>query len=464
MNRLMFLPCALLLAAGHAWAGGFQIMEHGATSTGMANARTAMADDINAIYFNPAAITELPGVQLQVGVTAIMPFLNYEAAGNPDPPRTYTRFGGKVMEVNDGLNDASAKSRIFTPIHLYAAWQIPDIGVSIGYGFNNPFGLGTEWADDWDGRFITIKSEIQTFFNQPTVAVDIAKLAGFKDSFKLSVAGGYNFVYGRAMLDTGIDLRVAEAVVNGLIGPEGKMSMTGSAIGHGWNAAIYGGVPGLLSFGASLRSGVSLPFEGDANFTWNDAGQQVIDNPALGVNIPDTTIGTITIDLPMNFNVGVAFHGVPKLTIAADFYYAMFRSYDKLDMQFDCANDATACDLSNAEPIIKDWGDVWQVSLGAQYQLLDKLVIRGGYGYVNSPVPAETLDPTLPDAPRGLYSLGAGYSLDWFRVDLGYMFTFCQRTKDNDVGGLDSGNPNGKANGTYKTVAHLLSLSLSARF
>ena len=71
MRRLMPLACSLLLFSSPALAGGFQILEHSAISTGMANARTALADDVSAVYFNPAAVSELPGLQLQLGLTGI---------------------------------------------------------------------------------------------------------------------------------------------------------------------------------------------------------------------------------------------------------------------------------------------------------------------------------------------------------------------------------------------------------
>ena len=146
------------------------------------------------------------------------------------------------------MNSVDAKFKVFTPLHLYATYNVESIGLTFGYSLNNPFGLGSFWPKDWDGRFMATAVEIQTFFNQPTVAVDIAKLAGFKDSFKLSVAAGYNFVYGTALLEKGVDLRVAEAnVFGGFDNPWGQLSMHGSAFGHGWNVALYAEIPDWFS-------------------------------------------------------------------------------------------------------------------------------------------------------------------------------------------------------------------------
>ncbi|MFC1654197.1 OmpP1/FadL family transporter [Myxococcota bacterium] len=466
MKRFIFLLAALLLLNSFAWAGGFQIYEHGASSTGMANARTAIADDVNALYYNPAAITELEGLQFQLGTTGILPLVHYEAAGPPENIRTYPSYqNGTYIEkpVNDGENSIDAKIKGFTPIHLYATYRFDDLGISVGYGLNNPFGLGMHWDGDWDGKYVGTETEIQTFFNQPTIAVDIAKLAGFKDRVKLSVAAGYNFVYGTAQLGRKTDLRVGEVLSIGeLEDPWGQLSMFGTAVGHGFNLAVYAELPGLLSFGASVRSAILMPFSGDAKFKFNDAGRQTVD--LLGMSIPDKTTGSVDITLPWNMNFGVAFLGIENLKIAADAYVAFFESYDQLELKFSCVEEGTCSEGLNADPVEKNWGQSWQFSLGAEYVIAGRFVVRAGAGIVTTPVPDEHYDPSLPDGLRNIFSGGLGYVGSWWKVDLGYMLAMWEGEKDNLVGAGDDVNPEGMANGKYTTKTHLLALSLSAWF
>ncbi len=449
-----------------ALGGGFQIYEHGASSTGMANARTAVSGDVNCLFFNPAAITELSGIQLQLGATAILPSIHYDAAGRPENPRRYESYAdGAYIEkiVNDGENSTDAKLKLFNPIHLYASYRIDAAHVSVGFGLNNPFGLGTYWPGDWDGRFIATETEIQTFFSQPVVAVDLAGLLGFRDRLKLSLAVGYDFVYGTARLGRQTDLRAADAPSLGTISdPEGSLRMTGSAYGHGFNLALYAEIPGLASFGASVRSGVSLDFSGTAHFSFNQAGLAAVD--LLGMAVPDETTGRVTINLPWNMNFGVAFLGIDDLVVAADVYLALFSSYDKLSMTFDCVANGSCSDSLNADPIVKDWGESIQFSLGAQYTLFDSWTVRAGWGMVTSPVPDSRYDPSLPDGFRNLISFGLGYRGGFWGADIGYMLAFWESSKDNDGGGGDYLNPEGKANGDYKTISHQLALSLSAWF
>ncbi len=476
MSSKSHITICILILAGlplSVQAGGFLIYEHNATATGMAGARSALDDDPSALYFNPAAITELEGLQFQLGSTGILPMVSYEAAGPSG--RTYTTCTpeGVVGEalVNDGENDVDAKLKGFTPIHLYASYNLPAQGISLGFSLTNPFGLGSYWPGDWDGRFIGTETEIQTFFSNPVIAVDIAKLAGFKEHFKLSLAAGYTFVYGTAHLAKHIDLRAAELLSRGAIqNPSGDMVMDGSATGHGWNLALYAELPDLLSLGFSLRGGfadnasIRMPFSGAATFRFNEAGEAARDLLAGMLVFPDESDAKVTMNLPLHFNTGIAYRGIENLTLAFDLYMAFFASYDELGLNFLCTAEGTCPGLADAaEPVEKNWHTSWQVSLGAEYVLFDVLPLRLGYGTVGSPVPAETYDPALPDGQRHMVSFGAGYRGSWWKVDVGYMLALWQDTKDNLVGVGDDLNPEGAANGTYRTQTHILSLSFSAK-
>jgi len=473
MGKTGLMAVLVYLATGvaDAHAIGFMQYEHNASATGMADCRTAVADDVSAVFYNPAALTELDGLQLQLGTTGILPFVSYQPADEPRD-RSYLSHDNREVMVNDGENDAETKVRGYTPVHLFASWAIPDTGVTVAYGLFSPFGLGIFWPGDWDGRFITTETDLATFFNQANVAVDVARLLGFKKHFKLSVAAGYDFVYATALLARRIDLRATEVFYPDIDDPWGEMKMEGNATGHGWNLALYAEIPKLLAFGASLRSGVRLDFSGTARFWFNPAGQVVRDN-LLDFPEGDKTNGKVTIDLPWNMNFGLAFLGVEDLIIALDLWIAFFESYDELDLRFSCLDDEDPCSDLAADPMKTNWGTGWQLSLGVEYRLTEAWAVRAGYGTVFSPVPDETYDPSLPDGRRDMYCLGGGWRGDWLKVDLGYMLVLWDDDKDNDVGGYDNpegdtlfdkGNPNGKANGRYSTLVHLLALTLSARF
>src|SRR3954471_16762968 len=75
MNKLA-AACMMLLSSV-ALAAGFQLDVHGARATGMGGAVTALIDDPSAIYYNPAGLAGRKGLDVSVGVSLIMPFLNF---------------------------------------------------------------------------------------------------------------------------------------------------------------------------------------------------------------------------------------------------------------------------------------------------------------------------------------------------------------------------------------------------
>ncbi|MDQ6982615.1 MAG: outer membrane protein transport protein, partial [Mariprofundus sp.] len=72
MRRLLVLIGALVCCGQTAMAGGFQIGEMAARSTGMGNAFTAVADDASAAWYNPAGVAFSEDMQLMLGSSAII--------------------------------------------------------------------------------------------------------------------------------------------------------------------------------------------------------------------------------------------------------------------------------------------------------------------------------------------------------------------------------------------------------
>jgi long-chain fatty acid transport protein len=457
----VFVSAIGLLSAVGAEATGFFLYEHNASAQAMADARTAVADDPSAIWYNPAAITELGGLQLQLGVIGILPETRYEPAGRPAQPREFLG-----QPVNDGENPTSAKTKGYSPPSGFVTYNVAGSGVCLGLGVNSPLGLGIYWPGDWDGRFITTESDLVTILTNLVVAVDLAHLAGFKSSFKLSLAVGYDLLYGEARMSQRIDLRVGEALSGGrLVNPWGELTLTGDGLAHGFNLAVYAEWPGQLALGVSYRSGMQLELAGTARLRFNEAGEQTRQMAGLMFPEGDTTGGRVTLSLPHHINVGLAYLGVEDLIVAADLYVGLWRSYQELAVQFDCVA-AGECDDLALDPIPANWRDAFQIALGAEYRLFGAWAIRAGLAHITQTVPAETYDPSLPDGPRYQLGLGAGWANQTWKVDLGYAFITWQGTKDNDVG--DWGDdmfliPNGKANGVYTTTTHMLGLSVTAR-
>src|ERR1700749_974843 len=79
------LALSAIAASGTASAGGYYIQEQSAAGVGRAHAgNVAAADDASTIYYNPAGMTQLPGVQADQGIDLIVPDAGLTDLGTVD--------------------------------------------------------------------------------------------------------------------------------------------------------------------------------------------------------------------------------------------------------------------------------------------------------------------------------------------------------------------------------------------
>ncbi len=140
------VPAMLLLAfSGATSAAAFQLWEQNASGIATAYAGSAaVADNASTIFFNPAGITLLPGIQVSAGVAGVAPSYKFSNGGS----------SGLLGAGGDGGN-AGGWSAV---PNAYISWQLaPDWFV--GLGVSAPFGLNTEYDQ---GNWIGLESNFST--------------------------------------------------------------------------------------------------------------------------------------------------------------------------------------------------------------------------------------------------------------------------------------------------------------
>ena len=85
--------------------------------------------------------------------------------------------------------------------------------------------------------------------------------------------------------------------------------------------------------------------------------------------------------------------------------------------------------VRNEGPVLattpENFDDVWRVSVGANYRMNDRWMLRGGLAYDESPVNDDDRTPRLPDADRTWLSFGAQYKYsDKLIIDGGVTYIF----------------------------------------
>ncbi len=451
----------MLVASGTVWASGLAIPEQGAAALSMSAAMTARNEDLSAIFYNPAGIDYVEGVEVYAGLTPIVPIHEYSP----------------FREDIGTFDSEKANTNVYLPPQLYAAWRARENWV-LGIGIFTPYGLGTDWDEDWTGRYTSTYGEIQMIFVNPTVA--------YKVNDQLSIGVGASYISSSAtiekMIDTGTSLANAGLPVTGRSTTyDSKFGLEGDGSAWGFNAGVLYRPFSHVQLGVSYRSAFEMEYDGDAKFRHASVLKDIVLPAAMGGNaynvalasMPATQSGTATLKMPWTLNVGFKVDATEKLDFSAEFDYIAWSTYEELVVDFDK-------DLPVDKQIQdKDWDDSVVVRGGTSYDLNEKTVLRFGLMYDWNPVPDETIDPQLPDANRIGVSLGAGYTLGKVRLDAGYMLlSFKRREKDNGAGFSTDVTGDGEidrfdteaagnypvGNGMYDSYANLFSVSASYAF
>ena len=82
-------------------------------------------------------------------------------------------------------------------------------------------------------------------------------------------------------------------------------------------------------------------------------------------------------------------------------------------------------------PIPEDWEDTWRYSVGARYQLNEKVTLRTGVAYDETPIKNKyKRTPRIPGNDRTWLSFGGGYRIsDRTKIDFAYTHIFVDDTK-----------------------------------
>jgi long-chain fatty acid transport protein len=414
----------LMLAPATGWGAGFGLFEHGARAMALGGAFGATADDPTAMYFNPAGIAFLPGMQFAIGTTLITESSKFSGA-NPYPGQGYS---------------VDMKKQIFVPSHVYVTGEItPDL--HWGMGVYNPFGLGTWWPDEYAGKFISKRVDLKVFDFIPTLA--------YKFSDNLAVGVGADYFYSILSLTQSL------GSINPYTQQEAEVGQvhlsTDPKGGWGWHGALLAKMEGGFSLGLTYRSEVKIDYKGTASFIQFPTGYPDFDaivRGSLPFAHPPTAMTSIT--YPSQERVAVAWHG-GALGVEVDWVRDGWSSFKDLPITVVGYPLLSQTRVEN----YKD-SDNWR--LGIEYRTSPSWAWQLGYVHDKNPVPDASVSPLLPDADRTGYSIGASLNFSpKSRLDVSYMYL---PFKDRSTNGVSSDN----YNGSYKTTANLLAFTWSYKF
>lgn len=395
MKNTTFKLAAVAVAAasalaGQAYAAGFMLTEQSVAGLGRSYAGIGVdGTDISGVYYNPATMTLHKGTILQAGFIGIG--LNLDYAGN------------------DGTTENGREKSQAIP-HGYLLHQIND-STWVGLAMTVPFGMGTEFGDDWSQADHGISAQILTFDFNPNVA--------WKASEKLSFGAGVSVQYASADLTKKTYLAdTAEGKKNGGSAVFGLSSVRSEidadSIAWGWNVGMMWSPLENLRFGLSYRSKVKHDADGDLTIdeasldtTAPIAGKAPNDTALAGMlgqlGVYGELPGAAVVSAPAWAMATVAWDVNNLLSLYGTFRWTDWSSFDKLDIE---SKGSTMTTIKN------NWRDTYLTSLGADLRVTDRWTLRGGVAYETSPIATkEYRTAIIPDADRWWFSVGSSYKI-----------------------------------------------------
>jgi long-chain fatty acid transport protein len=367
-------------------ANGFRLLPQSATAAGQGNAFAAQSDDPSALFYNPAGITQLEGIQFMTGTLLIGGTTHFTNSATGARSR-----GGLAGTVATPL-----------PIHLYLTANLKpmanalDVNVlerlTVGLGVFSPFGLKGRWPENGPLSTSLTKVDLPLIEIRPVIAVRLSE--------KFSFAGGADIYTFQDILGEGkLVTQFRSSGAPGLPPAGTPLEINGKDTAGAFNLSLqYTPCPATTDqpqcrFGLHYRSRANLHLDGEFLVG--------------GTRIAKTRS---TVVLPQSLTVGAAIWPIRDnetgWKLEFDLDWTDWSQFKKTDVH-----------LSNGSIIRvpRNWKDSFTPMIGTEYKWIDPallgnwdVAIRAGYLYSTNVVPHETFDPALPDNDNHTMTVGLG--------------------------------------------------------
>ncbi len=413
MKKCLIIMSIFFVTASFVQAKGI-FVNPGVRANSMAAAYVGVADDLSAIWFNPAGLAQQEGAKVEASAFYAAPkaesnvslgnsiAMNMADGDFPLPP--FYDYAALVLglPVPAGLEPTVYQSK-----ELETSAVVPFIAgctkvndITIAAGFYGAGGGGGTWEDTVAGALIPtdqISASLEATFGVMIGNISAAK----KFNEKLSLGLGLNYLY---MIDNNkMEKTYVASATSKLMGINGYgMSVEQSGTGTGMEVtagAMYEPSE-KCKLGFVFRSGSTIKQSGTAKI--------VTTGDAAGMS--HETDYDKDYKYPMTYGLGVSYQATEKLLVSAAVDISNYSAFeDTIDYE---TPDASGF-LSDTDGVDLEWENSTQFRIGAEYCVNEKLCLRTGA--YNDPTSAPTDNLTLINTNQYAYitmNLGAGYEVN----------------------------------------------------
>ncbi len=352
----------------HAAAASFYLQDQSVKGLGRAYSGEVSDQGAESLWWNPAAIARSPN-EIYIGENSIL------------TSATVLDHGSSITYPGGARFPTSGDGRAFNPVEFGV---VPNGAVSyrlndrIAFGVSTaaPYDFTSTYASNSFARYNSLKSRLTT--------IDIAATGAMRVTDWLDLGVAINTEY------TSANLGNALPNLSPLL-PDGQETLRGD----GWNVGYtVGGQAhfGAWEFGASYKSAMDHDLDGTATVSG-------LLGPLAGNNF--STAAKAHFTTPWIATVGARYHLTPQLTLNIQAERFGWSEFNAINYTIGGANTPTP----------ENYHDTTSGAVGVDYAMNNRLTLRAGVGYDQSPLNPTYRDTRVPDSDRMLYTLGASFKV-----------------------------------------------------
>jgi long-chain fatty acid transport protein len=407
-----------LVLGGEALAAGFAVEHQNAQAMGAAYAGAeARRGDSGYAVYNPAALAGVERLEVSSNATILFGRTGYENAS----ATLLGAFPAGGLSSDNGVLPVAfvAGSAIAAPV---------TDRLTLGLTLTTPFGLKSEYAAGSAVRYHAQNASLLTIAVSPTAAFELTDAVSIGASFKVQ----YMDLTASTVVDAG-GVAFVSAVPGFLPGSSDLFAeFKGDDIALGFTAGLVADIAKGVTIGFSYASKVEHDYDGEITFERSGSPAALVLNSVSGLFSDAGFVSTLT--TPASFSAGLTAAVSDRLTLLMSGKLMRWSVFDEISFVFD--NPVQPPELITAE-----WTDSFSVAVGADYQYSDRLALRAGFAFDETPVDDRYAGPRIPDEDRRWLTIGATRAVtDRLSVDLAAGHVIAPKTREVRLDGLAPGD------------------------
>ena len=355
---LLLISSVFALASGPVFGIGVALPDQDAFATARGNAFVATANDPAAVFYNPAGISQLDGMNTSIGGYGIVYGSTYKG-------------GGKSIDSQTQLEGLP---------QVFSSMSIPKYHLTLGFGTYSSYGLRFEWPATAPFVGAGETGQINYVTAAPIIAYQICPT--------LSIAAGPTLSYSEADLKEHPTIMLGEGASASFVN-----HFRGRDMDVGYSAGILWHPLPQHSFGVTYRSATAMHYEGHATVPLT----------------PFNTKAQVEFHFPQTVDFGYSFRPTEKWNIEADADWTDWSSLKTINVN-----------PIPGETVTFNWKPSWMLDFGVTRYIGDGWRVSGGYMYSMNSVPSANFNPLIPDSDRHIFSVGVGKKYKKFSWDAAY--------------------------------------------